>query len=227
MTPGATVGLLVGRMLTVSPRPAVSPGDARRLLQDELRDRAYDAARPTWWDRVSKSFLDWIGSFRIGGDAGVDRILLVVGIVVVLAVVVLLVVVVGLPRRRAVQRGASGSVFDADDRRDARALSAAAAAAAARGDWDQAVVDAFRALVRGLAERDLVPDVPGATARTIATDAGASFPGSASALTESARRFDAVRYAGVDADESDYRVVTDTDTAVRRVRPVEQIAVPA
>lgn len=227
MTLDGTAVSSVIRATAVRPTASwASPDDARRLLQEELRGRAYDQARPTWWDRVSKSFLDWLGSFRIGGDASLDRVLLVVGVVVVLAVVVLLVVVYGLPRRRAVQRTASGSVFDADDRRDSRALRAAAAGAAARGDWDTAVLDAFRALARGLAERDLVPDVPGATARTIAVDAGTAFPGAASALSESARRFDGVRYAGVEAAESDYRAVLDADTAVRGTRPVEQIAVP-
>ncbi|MFZ7089048.1 DUF4129 domain-containing protein [Curtobacterium sp. RRHDQ10] len=207
---------------------AVDPGEARRLLRHELSGRAYDAARPTWWDRLSKGFIDWLGSLRIGGDDSFDRTLLVIAIVVVLAVLVLVVLVYGLPRRRAMQRSAASAVFDDDDHRTAAALRAAADDAARRGDWDSAVLDGFRALARGLAERDLVPDVPGATARTIAEQAVGSFPAHADGLRDAARRFDRVRYADVRATDDDHRAVSTVERGVATSRPtVDRIAVPS
>lgn len=46
---------------------AVDPDEARRLLERELDRSAYDGAQATWWDRASRSFLDWLGSLRADG----------------------------------------------------------------------------------------------------------------------------------------------------------------
>ncbi|MBF4608630.1 DUF4129 domain-containing protein [Curtobacterium sp. VKM Ac-1393] len=211
---------------------AVDPDEARRLLERELDRSAYDGAHVTWWDRASRSFLDWLGSLRADGlDSPVAaRTALVIAIVVLVAVVVLVVVARGLPRRRArTAEDDTGGVFDDDDLRSARELQGAAQAALRRGDWSAAVLDGFRAIARGLGERDLVPDVPGATARTIATRGAVPFPAATAALDDAATAFDAVRYLGVDADESTARRVLDTERAVRQARPVRspEPAVPA
>ncbi|MBT1543701.1 DUF4129 domain-containing protein [Curtobacterium aurantiacum] len=200
----------------------VDPDEARRLLERELDRSAYDGAQATWWDRASRSFLDWLGSLRADGldSPAAARTALVIAIVVLVAVVVLVVVARGLPRRRArTGDGDTGGVFDADDLRSARALLEAAQAAVRRADWTAAVLDGFRAVARGLGERDLVPDVPGATARTIAARGAVPFPASAEALHDAATTFDAVRYLGADADEDAARRVLDTERAVREARP--------
>ncbi|UXN17868.1 DUF4129 domain-containing protein [Curtobacterium poinsettiae] len=136
----------------------------------------------------------------------------------------------GLPRRRArAGDGDTGGVFDADDLRSARELLEAAQAAVRRADWSAAVLDGFRAIARGLGERDLVPDVPGATARTIAARGAVPFPASAGALDAAATSFDAVRYLGAEADQDTALRVLDTEQAVRQARParVEAPVVPA
>ncbi|MBT1666959.1 DUF4129 domain-containing protein [Curtobacterium flaccumfaciens] len=201
---------------------AVDPDEARRLLERELERSAYDGARPTWWDRASRSFLDWLGSLRADGidSPTAARTALVIAIVVLVAVVVLVVVARGLPRRRArAGDGDTGGVFDADDLRSARELLEAAQAAVRRADWSAAVLDGFRAIARGLGERDLVPDVPGATARTIATRGAVPFPASAGALDAAATAFDAVRYLGAEAGEAAALRVLDTERTVRQARP--------
>ncbi|MEJ8283522.1 DUF4129 domain-containing protein [Curtobacterium citreum] len=211
---------------------AVDPDEARRLLERELDRPAYDGAHVTWWDRASRTFLDWLGSLRADGlDSPVAaRTALVIAIVVLVAVVVLVVVARGLPRRRA-RSGTddTGGVFDDDDLRSARELLDAARSAIRRGDWSAAVLDGFRATARGLGERDLVPDVPGATARTIAARAAVPFPAEAAALDGAATAFDAVRYLGLDADEATARRVLDTEHAVRQARPARSVGpeVPA
>jgi hypothetical protein len=84
------------------------------------------------------------------------------------------------------------------------------------------VLEGFRALARGLGERDLVPDTPGATAQAIARTAADPFPDHADRLLAAARTFDGVRYLGVPADESAARNVLDADAAVTAARPVRR-----
>ncbi|NII42245.1 hypothetical protein E9228_002903 [Curtobacterium flaccumfaciens] len=210
----------------------LGPGGARRLLERELAHREYRGAQATWWDRASRSFLDWLGSLAPDGIGapGFGRTLLVVAIVVLVAVVVLVVVTRGLPRRRARLRPtAPGGVFDDDDLRSAEAVSAAATAAFRSGDWATAVLEGYRALARGLGERDLVLLVPGATARAIADRAAVPFPQLDDVLRHASDTFDAVRYLGIEADESAARLVLAAGRAVREARPTptDQPAVPA
>lgn len=210
----------------------VTPDEARRLLEHELAKPEYSGAQATWWDRASKAFLDWLGSLRPDGlgSEGFGRTVLVIAIVVLVAVVVLVVVARGLPHRRArLTADRSGGVLDDDDLRSAAEIAAAARAALARGDHDAAVLEGYRALARGLGERDLVPDVPGATARSIAVRASTPFPTLVDALHTAASTFDAVRYLGQRADETAARSVLDTARAVQETRPQRTTgpAVPA
>ncbi|WP_288468330.1 DUF4129 domain-containing protein [uncultured Curtobacterium sp.] len=208
------------------------PDEARDLLERELQRSEYAAVEPTWWDRASRAVLDWLQSLRADGlgSPAVAQTLLWTAVVILVAVVVLVVVARGLPRRRARTAADSiGGVFDADDLRPTRDVAEAARAALRAGDWDGAVLDGYRAIARGLGERDLVPDVPGATARAIADRAAPSFPDAAVALARAAAAFDAVRYLGRPADGPTARAVLDTEATVRTTRPVrpDQPAVPA
>lgn len=122
-----------------------------------------------------------------------------------------------------------GGVLDGDDLRSARTIAEAARAALRAGDHDTAVLEGYRAVARGLGERDLVPDVPGATARAIAGRARAPFPDLGDRLDGAAAAFDAVRYLGGTADERTAREVLDTEQAVRTAHPArpDSPAVPA
>ncbi|MBF4584264.1 DUF4129 domain-containing protein [Curtobacterium sp. VKM Ac-2865] len=211
---------------------SVDPGQARRLLERELERGEYSGAHVTWWDRASRDVLEWFGSLRPDGfgGAGVSRTLLVVAIVVLVAVVVLVVVSRGLPRRRARLRADDArGVLDDDDLRSAAAIADAARAALRAGDWSTAVLEGYRAVARGLGERDLVPDVPGATASAIAVRASRPFPAFSDDLHRAATTFDAVRYLGLDTDEAAARQVLDTESRLRTARPARSDvpAVPA
>ncbi|MCU1636561.1 MAG: rane protein, partial [Cryobacterium sp.] len=37
--------------------------EAQQWLRDELAEAPYQAAQPTWFDRVSQGFFDWLNSF--------------------------------------------------------------------------------------------------------------------------------------------------------------------
>jgi hypothetical protein len=69
---------------------------ARDLLLGELSNPAYQAAKPTWLDIVSKAGGDWLGSL-LGNTGAVGNPLAIVGIVVVVCLVVGAVIVFGLP----------------------------------------------------------------------------------------------------------------------------------
>ncbi len=210
---------------------ADDPDEARRLLEHELQRPRYDAARPTWWDRASKAVLDWLGSLRADGldSPAFGHTVLVLAVVALVAVAVVVVLARGLPHRRPRTTGATGGVLDDDDTRTGAELARSAESALARGDWTTAVLDGFRSVARGLGERDLVPDVPGATARAIAARAARSLPDLVDALDDAARRFDDVRYLGRAADRAAAETVLDTARTVARTRPLraDGPAVPA
>ena len=124
------------------------------------------------------------------------------GLIVLLVLVTCIVLLVVLLRRfRPVGRSrrASGRLFD--DERDARALARAADAAAERGDWDAAVVERFRAIIRSLDERGLIEDYPGMTAHEAAALGSGALEALGEELTRAAALFDAVRYGEVVSTE--------------------------
>jgi hypothetical protein len=192
-----------------------SAPDARELLLRELSDPEYQAAQPTLLDIVGQAISDWLASLVVptDGDLGgwvplVVTLLIAVGIVVAF-------LVWGVPRLNRRSRALEG-LFGADERRTAAELRSDAASAAARGDHTAAVLDAFRALARGLQERTIVAVLPGTTAHDFASQGGAAFPELAHAFAASADGFDAVRYAGTPGSPELYRSVSELDAAVAR-----------
>jgi hypothetical protein len=128
----------------------------------------------------------------------------VVVTVVVLGALAAAVLVFGLPRwNRRSRRGGDGLIHE-DDRRTAADMRAAAQVAAARGDWDLACQEMFRALARGLSERTVLTLTPGMTAREVSQRAAAAFPAERPRLTDAAVAFDEVRYLGRPGTERGY-----------------------
>ena len=124
------------------------------------------------------------------------------GLIVLLVLVTCVVLLVVLLRRFKLvgrSRRDAGRLFD--DERDARALARAADAAAERGDWDAAVVERFRAIIRSLDERGLIEDYPGMTAHEAAALASSALGALGGELTRAAVLFDAVRYGEVVSTE--------------------------
>ena len=192
--------------------------EARQWLREELSKAQYQAAEPTWFDRLSKAVLDWITSLTApSGDvpwAWVPVILTVV----IAAVLVATYLIFGPPRLRRRSR-APEEIFGVDDRRGAEDLRRAAAAAAAAGDWTLAGQEMFRALARGLIERSVLLVTPGTTAHAFADRAGAAFPDNAAGLAEAAASFDRLRYLGNPGTERDYLLILTLDGELRAARP--------
>ena len=191
----------------MSPPPALivaadapaTPGaqEAREAAEAELAKPAY---HPT------PDLLDWLWHWlreHLDPTAVIPGIPpLLSGLIVLLVLVTCIVLLVVLLRRfRLVGRSRrdAGRLFD--DERDARALARAADAAAERGDWDTAVVERFRAIIRSLDERGLIEDYPGMTAHEAAALGSGALEALGEELTRAAALFDAVRYGEVVSTE--------------------------
>lgn len=199
--------------------PVVPDGpEARQWLLDELSKPEYTAARPSLFDQLSQAFFEWLMRlFQPGASVPLDWLpVAIVGLVVAGLVVALLIW--GLPRVNRNSRPAAG-LFGDDDRRTAGELRSAAAAAASAGDWTLAVLEQFRAVARGLAERTIVRVSPGTTAHDFAARASESFPTASGDLAQAAEIFDRVRYLGQDGNASDFDRLHRLDVRLQKESP--------
>ncbi|MFS2240961.1 DUF4129 domain-containing protein [Microbacterium sp. OR16] len=198
----------------------VPDGDeARRRAQEELSKPEYQAAKPNWFDQLAADVADWFfGLFDGDGTGAVAPLALTMITIVVVAAVVVALIVWGRPRASRAMRGRADLLGEKDDRSAAQ-LRTDAERRAREGDWDGAVVLRFRALARGLLERDLIDPAPGATAQGIAREAAPALPQLTQTLHEAATLFDAVRYLGAPVSEADYRTLAAADDRVRNTAP--------
>ncbi|WP_291887265.1 DUF4129 domain-containing protein [Cellulomonas sp.] len=212
----AHVGALatgVRREVPVEPDAAT----ARRWAERELAEPVYHQSR-SLLDRL----LDWLLGLLDGIPAPVVSpgvsLAVVIGVAVLVAGVVLWAA--GPVRRSRGAAREARSVLGRDDARTADQLRAAADAAAAAGDWSLAVVERFRAVVRGLEERTILDARLGRTAHEATVDASVRLPTLGAALVDGGRLFDDVAYGHVTATPDDDRVLRDLDRRVRETRPV-------
>lgn len=193
-------------------------GPAQKAAVEELSKSMYREHEPDLLQRV----LDWLWQ-RIddllttaagatpGGTTGV-----VVIVLVVVALVAALRIRLGALRRSPT---ADSSLFE-DRPRSAAEHRAAAEQHAAGHQWDQAVQERLRAVVRSLEERALLDPRPGRTADEAAAEAGLSLPGHAGRLRAAARDFDDVTYGGHSATAETYTRLRDLDADLQRSKPV-------
>jgi len=196
---------------------------ARQWARDELAKPEYTQGSGTNW---IQRFFDWftnlianLANNATGGWNGWGLLAVVVAVAAVVALITWLIVG---PMRRSRRRGEAEEELG-DPTLSAADLLAAASKAAAAEDWDTAVIEAYRALIRSLDERDAIDARPGMTAFEAALTAGAAIPAIASAVGEDADVFDAVRYGHLAATRSHYEHVLATRTAAGRAK----VEVPA
>ncbi|MCZ3389961.1 MAG: DUF4129 domain-containing protein [Actinomycetia bacterium] len=187
--------------------------EAQQLAERELLNPLYSDAQPPWWQRtgswVWEHFTDLLN--RLGGAASNLLWLIVVAAVIALIVFVIVRRAGGVQRRRA--RG--GEVFT--DRTSSAADHRARAEGAARmGDWNEAVLEGFRVIVRQLEERGALDPRAGRTADEAARDAGAVFGPLRSELDAAARAFDEVAYGDRPGTAEAYAQITSLDCALKR-----------
>ena len=147
------------------------------------------SAQPNAFDLAMQSIRDWIVELFEGASGIPGPLLALLVLVVVVVLVVVGLLVFGLPRLRRRRRRRRAAL-----RRPATAATSRRCAGAPRpraeaGDWPLAIEERFRAIVRGIVDRDLVRVHPGTTARGVADAAAVPFPG--------ARRGPAIRRRGL------------------------------
>ncbi|MCW2132759.1 DUF4129 domain-containing protein [Arthrobacter sp. VKM Ac-2550] len=200
--------------------PPVTPGEdeARELLIRELAKEPYQEARPGLLERMLTAVSDWftdlIESLE-GVNPNLGTALIVLAAVLVIGAAIWLV----RPRLNARKRGAA-EVFDGAARLSAAEHRQRAAAAAASQEWNTAVAEEFRALVRAMEERVILQPQPGQTADEAAASIAPAFPGHAAEVRRSAALFDGVRYGNVPASEQDYNAVHSLFGALAGTSPV-------
>jgi len=196
---------------------------ARKWAVDELSKREY---QPGTGSNFLQRFLDWIANLidSIGGDiggawGGWGAVAIAVVVAAVLALIIWLIVG---PLRRSRSRGkVEDDLGDPDV--TAKELDSAAASAARAGDWNVAVIGAYRALIRSLAERDAIDPKPGMTALEASLAAADAIPSIASSIAIDADVFDGVKYGHLAAQASHYQHILATRDTASRAR----IEVPA
>lgn len=199
----------------------VPDGDeARRWAEEELSNPRYADAKPTWFDLVARDIGRFIADlFSNDNSAGVGPSALIVVCIIVVAALIAALIIWGRPRRPRAVRRSAGALLGAEDDRTAAQLRSDAERSARGGDWDEATVLRYRALARGLLERDLIDPTPGATAQSIAREISRVFPAEARAVQASAASFDDVRYLRHPATRESYSELAATDDRLVAARP--------
>lgn len=190
---------------------------ARQWLEQELAKAQYN--RPESFVRAA---LTWLGEQldRLAAGLPASPALSTILLVVVLGVaaVVVLFAVRGTRRNQRLREPGQGSVLD-EPGVSAAQYRARAQRALQLGDWDTAVLDAYRAIAASAQERTLIDEGPGLTAHEIATGLRDRFPGHAESLGRSADTFDVVRYGHRHVDADTARAVVELDRELSRTRP--------
>jgi hypothetical protein len=196
----------------------VEPGreQARAWAVDELSRREYQDARPSLLERVVHWLLDHLSRIHLGGGAPT-----LVGLTLL---TLLLAAVIGysIHRSGGVHRSARRSASAVFPGRNVSAADHRARADrhASAGEWDQAVVERFRAIARTLEERALLAPQPGRTAVEVARDGGAAVPELAGSLLTAARAFDDVSYGHLKVGQAADQTMRILDTRLQSATPL-------
>jgi hypothetical protein len=186
---------------------------AREWLRQELLRREY---RPNLVQRMQDWFQELLGKANGTGSLGGLSDAVLLGLTVLVAL--LLVFVLSRLRRNAGADRAPEAVFG-DVRRTAAEHRRLARAAYDTGAWDDAVVEGMRALAAGLVERQLVDDVPAATAHEVTSLAAPRFPSYADRLESAATAFDETRYGDHRANRERASAMLELESALTGASP--------
>ena len=196
--------------------------EARRLLQEELARPPYVAAQPGIFERLLADILRGIGRLLdgMGGLApGPGTLVLALGAMLLIIVAVVLI----RPRLNARGRTQESAVFDGGATRSADHHRARAAARAADRNWNEAVAEVLRAVIRSAEERLVVADQPGRTATEAAAQLAAVFPPLSTDVAWLAEVFNETHYGSGTASEDMYRRAAALDARLSSERPTPSV----
>lgn len=183
---------------------------AQRLAELELSDPAYRAAQPGFVERAITWLVEWVQRVaERAADAAPGGWLGILGLALLVVVAVLFIRWRIGPLSRA-----AGLTFTVDPGTSAAQYRARAEELAAVGQWDEAISQRMRALVRAGQERGLIDTHPGWTADEVAASVAEREPAARDLLSVAARTFDEVRYGGRPGSPAAYRAVAEADDRV-------------
>ncbi len=209
------------RGLGVMRVPVLAPDadEARRLLDQELARPAYVEAQPTIFERIIGDLLRGIARLIDGiGSLGAGPGTLVVALGA--ALIIILAIVIVRPRLNARGRKQDPAVFDDGVRRSAEHHRGRAAARAGSGDWNGAVAEVLRAVIRTAEERVVIDERPGRTATEAALQLGAVFPAVSGDAGWLADLFNETHYGSGVATREDYGRAVGIDAKLSSEQPV-------
>lgn len=206
-----------GTLILLDPPIDIGREEAAKAAREELAKRLYHEDEPGFVSRAIQwlyerilEFLAQIASHSPGGYWGI----LAIVVLIVLLVILIRWRVGKLARSRA---RADAVVFEGRARSAAEHRSDAEAAALA-GDFEKAVRERFRAIVRDLEERTLIDERLGRTAYEVSTEVALVAPDAAEPMRSAATVFDEVCYGSRPGSEHAYGVVRKADEAIRAIR---------
>ncbi|HYN57223.1 MAG TPA: DUF4129 domain-containing protein [Motilibacterales bacterium] len=190
---------------------------AQRLAELELSDPAYRAGQPGLIERAITWLVEWVQRIADrAADAAPGGWLGILGLVLLVVVAVLFI----RWRIGPVSRSA-GLAFTVDPGTSAAQYRARAEELATAGEWDEAVSERMRALVRAGQERGLIDTHPGWTADEVAESVSDRVPEARDLLSRASRTFDEVRYGGRPGSPAAYRAVAEADDRVTTGTPLQ------
>ena len=190
-----------------------TPPQAREWLEKELNGLDYQSS---WLDSVIEWILDKLGTLPDGSMSGLSAV-----VTALVAFVVIALLVWVLPKVRRESRAArSGGAVMEDATMTARAYRDRATQALRDKRYDDAVLDAFRAIARDMSDRALLADAPGITAHEASVALAPCFPDHGDRLARAADLFDAVRYGHRHASAEQAAQIQRLDTELATARPV-------
>lgn len=203
--------------MTALLNPPLEPGadEARDLLLRELTKPIYDDGMSLF-----ERFIFWLLGLVDDGHGVSDGVSLSLTLAVVTAGIIIIAIIFWrtgpLRRNRRIAQGVE--VFDGHDE-DADQLRNQAQQAAAAQNFDRAVIEQFRALVRSLQDRVLITDHTGLTAQEAVSQAAIRFPGQITDLELAARSFSEVLYGKRPATAAQYEQLRTLDGLLDRTKP--------
>lgn len=196
------------------------PDEAREWAERELSNPVYEASEPTVIDRIAQAIGEFFANlFGLQPSAAWNPVLALVVLLVIAGLVVVGLLIWGRPRTSHRAAAGSSMLFGEEESRSAAELRAGADALASAGRWDEAIVERYRALARGLEERDVLEAPPGTTAQALASLASGFFPAQADGLHAGAIAFDDVRYLRRRGTAEMHDRIAAIDEELRRTRP--------
>lgn len=193
-------------------------GQARQWATEELSKGVYQQAKPSLFDQIVTSILQWLGSLFediTGVEANLGSVIITVAALLLIGLAIWLI----RPRLNR-RRQSPVEMFDGGTVRSAEQHRSEAGEAAGRGEFGRAVLEQFRAIVRSAEERAVLDPQPGRTAGEVALQLESAFPNQRKPLQQAALVFNDIRYGDASGTRSGFEQLLELDRELVAARPI-------